>query len=85
MSGDDRRLLAARRVFETEAVQSAVVRPDVHAPVRDGESGEVMERRDLFAARVQLVAGLAIEDVQRGVRRLLSVSCRSPMTVNPFY
>src|SRR5207245_132511 len=63
-------LLTALRVVETEAVQRAVVGSDVHAAVHDAESGEVIERRDLFAARIQLVAGLAIEHVQRGVRRL---------------
>ena len=36
-------LLTALRVVETEAVQRAVVRPDVHAPIRDGEPREVIE------------------------------------------
>src|SRR4051812_45809516 len=49
-------LLRTLRLFEAETVQGAVVGADVDAAVGHGEAGEVIERGDLFAARVELVA-----------------------------
>ena len=45
--------LGALRLLEAETVDRAVVGSDVHAAVDDGETGEVIERRDLLAARVR--------------------------------
>src|SRR5262245_5705741 len=54
---------------DAKTVERPIERADVDAPVRNGQPAEVIERRDLIAARPERLAGLAVERVQNGVRR----------------
>ena len=55
---------------DPEAIQHAVERPQVGAPVCDGHAAEVVPRRDLIPARPQFFAGLAIKGMDGRVPRV---------------
>src|SRR5215469_4461092 len=56
-------------LFNAEAVQSAIERPNINTAVGDGNSAPMIPRSDLIAAGPQLFSGICIERVQRRVSR----------------
>ena len=66
---------------DAEAIEHAVVRADVDAAVGDRQAAEVVERRDLVAARPQLLRRCARR--ARTASRAWSARCGSPRCCTP--
>ncbi len=62
--------------LQAEAVKHAIVGADVNLSVRDGETGEMIERSDLVCAGIEFLARLCIQGIKRHMTGLARANRR---------